>query len=161
MDGSGIKTISQDAVKTQKQQGILDIVIAYDGMFSNNLFLGFGTATYLDGSKYSGHWENSQRHGMGRLELSANYYYHGSFRNNRYHGRGLLEHAVENDNDLEPETSAIKVVNYIEKYGGHYVGDFYYGVACGFGILTTATGKQIKGVFKNDKLLETKHPFSE
>jgi hypothetical protein len=159
MDGSGIKTISQDAVNIQKQQGILDIVIAYDGMFSNNLFLGFGTATYLDGSKYSGHWESSQRHGIGRLEFSTNYYYHGSFRNNRYHGRGLLEHVIEeNDNDQEPETSLIKVVNYIEKHGGHYRGDFYYGVACGFGILTTSSGLQIKGVFKNDKLL---NPFSE
>ena len=41
MNGSGIKTISQDAIKIQVQQGIIDIDIVqvYDGMFSNNLFL--------------------------------------------------------------------------------------------------------------------------
>ena len=160
MEGIGIKTFSQDAIK--QQQGLTDIVTKYEGNFTKNLFNGLGSALYSTGEKYSGNWKDSKRSGWGRLEFSDGLQYNGNFLNNRFHGRGCLEKEIdENLTDLQIDENTIKVQLYIQIYGGEYRGEFYYGKASGYGILTLINGKQIKGIFKNDCIdIENQtHPF--
>lgn len=134
----------------QQEQGLLEIVNLYEGSFKLNLFEGFGTASYVNGSKYIGHWKDGKRNGFGRLMLMENYSYHGNFQNDRFHGRGTIASNIEEEQEPTPMIgNLVKIENYIQTYGGHFVGDFYYGQPSGFGILTMVNGKTVKGHFLN------------
>jgi len=159
MEGIGTKILSSETINSQKQQGITEIIISFDGNFYKNLFCGFGTAIYENGSEYVGNWKNSERNGCGRLNFTQNYYYFGNFIEGSFHGRGTLRNVIEDNDDIifNNNDNNFQVTSIIQNYGGEFIGDFKHGKANGFGILTI--GLQIfKGRYINDKLTQT---FSE
>ena len=44
----------------------------------------------IDGSIYTGEFENGFRHGIGELELKDKTFYSGSFKSNLFHGFGSI-----------------------------------------------------------------------
>ena len=161
MEGIGTKAFSAETINSQKQQGITEIVITFDGSFNKNLFTGFGTATYENGSTYTGNWQYGDRNGFGQLILSQNYYYRGHFSGGSYHGRGTLRNVIEENDDVIFNENFIKVTSIVQNYGGEYIGEFKSGKANGFGILTLGSGSRsqiFKGYYSNDRL---DRPFRE
>ena len=53
----------------------------YTGLLENNLPSGYGTATYKDGRKYTGHWKNGEWNGLGKLVSPRGNISFGDFNN--------------------------------------------------------------------------------
>lgn len=69
--------------------GVLQIY--YEGEFSNISKEGQGTATYPDGSKYTGQWKRNRRDGQGSIVTASGEFWSGTFAANKpYNGEGTL-----------------------------------------------------------------------
>lgn len=152
MEGIGTKVLSIETINSQKQQGITEIIVNFDGNFHKNLFSEFGIATYENGSTYTGNWERGERHGWGKLSTNENgLVYHGHFIRGSYHGRGTLKKVIEENDDVILDENSFQVTSIIQNYGGEYNGEFKNGKANGVGVFTLGSRK-IKGFFINDRL---------
>ena len=54
---------------------------------------GYGAYTYPNGDKYTGEWQDGQRHGRGKYEWPIGNIYQGMFQNGEFEGPGKMEFA--------------------------------------------------------------------
>ena len=84
-----------------------------------------GTATFSDGTRYTGTWEFGYRHGQGELTYPDGRKYSGEFHAGNRHGQGTMRY---------PD-------------GRVYKGEFQNGKRTGSGTMTYPDGRNISGQF--------------
>ncbi len=87
------------------------------------------TVTYINGSTYSGTFQNGLRSGKGKLDHWFDY--EGEFKDDYMHGQGKL----------------------IFDFGDTYEGEFKYDTFDGYGVYTWPNGSQKKGIWKDGELV--------
>lgn len=90
-----------------------------------------GTATFSDGTRYTGTWQYGYRHGKGELIYPDGRKYSGQFHAGNKHGQG----------------------NMIYPDGRVYTGEFKQGKRTGFGTMTYPDGKKVSGRFLDGNYL--------
>ena len=63
----------------------------YVGNFKNDLYDGWGTLTYRNGSVYVGEFKEGKPHGTGRIVEVGGKTYNGEWKEGNMHGQGTLE----------------------------------------------------------------------
>ncbi len=91
---------------------------------------GTGTFTYHLGQKYTGEWQNGEKHGQGTYVYSDGSSYSGGWREGKRHGWGV---------ETYPD-------------GSRYEGEFADGRPNGVGIFFYNSGRKVAGEFSNGRL---------
>lgn len=120
----------------------------YEGSFLNDAFSGEGVYITQDGGKYTGTFENDQII-KGKYQ-SKTIIYEGEFENFKFSGYGFLKTKGMTYTGLFSNDELVSgTVNY--KDGTVFSGKLVDGVPSGYGQLTKADGKVLKGYFKAGK----------
>ena len=111
-------------------QGALNLPlgIVLKGTWRNDQIVA-GTATFSDGTRYTGSWEFGYRHGKGELLYPDGRKYIGEFHAGNKHGQGTM---------IYPD-------------GRVYTGEYKEGKRSGYGTMTYPGGKKITGQFLDSK----------
>lgn len=124
----------------------------YFGEVNNiGLMHGVGQATWNNGAKYLGSWENGEMSGTGKYIYASGSYYEGEFSEDVFHGKGLL--VKENGESYEGVFERDEIVEGIYKtkevvYEGGFK-DFKFN---GYGVLKKQLTSE-EGVFSKGQML--------
>ena len=118
-----------------------------------------GKGTYLfnnpNGAKYVGEWKYGKEHGQGTYTYPSGDKYVGEFKDGKHHGQGTLKwrdgskYVGEFKDGFLHGQGTYRYIN-----GDIYVGEFKYSERHGQGSITYLDGKIVKGIWKDDKLVE-------